>query len=606
MSQEELEKLNEMNKEKLIKFYGIDKNWPKEVPRHFDYDEVPLGELLSRTAIKYPDSQAIFFEGFRMTYLELDTLVDQFATGLSKLGVKKGDVVCIDLPNVPQFVIAHWAIVRIGAISNPILPVNRFVEIVHQVNDSKAKILLILDYLYEEYLLRKDLSKMPTLEKIILTGLAEYLPNIKAKLGTALGKVPRMKKWPEKVGDIIFHKYQDILQSGISINVPKVDIDIKNDPAILIYTGGTTGVPKGVMTSHYNMVVNAQQTDIWGTKQLTEMEDAKGTGGILLVVPLAHSYGNIGMTVAVLEGWKIILLPRPPEKLSKILKAMMKEKATFIPGVPTLYIKINQDPDSIKYKGKLDSLIACISSASALPLEVKQTFEEITSALIIEGYGMSECSPVLCLNPFKNFRINSVGLPLPDTYLKIVDIEDGKTILPQCPNESCENCGPDEFKYIGEICGTGPQVMLGYLGRKEDTEYALRKDSKGIKWYYTADIGCIDKDGYLRIKDRKRDMIKYKGHGVFPREVEDLIYMHEAVNEVGVIGVPDPEAVQTIKAFVSLKPEYQGKVTEEDLMEWCKDNIGPLKYPRIIEIVPELPKSVVGKILRRELRKEGE
>lgn len=595
-----------MSDEELIEFYGIDKNWPKEVPRHVDYDTVPLGELLSRTATRYPDSQAIFFEGFRMTYLELDTFVDQFATSLAKLGVKKGDVVCIDLPNVPQYVIAHWAIVRIGAVSNPILPVNRFVEIVHQVNDSKAKILIILDFLYEEYLLGKDLSKMPTLENIILTGTAEYLPPLKAKLGTALGKVPRMKEWPEKVGEIVFHKFQEILRKGLPIDVPKVDLNLKEDVSILIYTGGTTGVPKGVMTSHYSMLVNALQTDIWATTQLPEMNELKGKGGMLIVVPLAHSFGNIGMTVSVLEGWKMILLPRPPEKISKILNYISKEKATYMPGVPTLYIKINLDPDSKKYKGKLDSLIACISAASALPEEVKKEFEEITGASLVEGYGMSEFSPVVALNPFirELQKTNTVGFPISDTLLKIVDAEEGTKILSPCPNESCENCGPDEFQYIGEICSTGPQMMLGYLGREKDTEYALRKDSKGIIWYYTADIGCIDKDGHLRIKDRKRDMIKYKGHGVFPREVEDLIYMNEAVNEVGVIGVPDPEAGQTIKAFISLKPEYKGKVTEEDLLSWCKENISPFKYPRLVEIVPELPKSVIGKILRRELRKE--
>jgi len=595
-----------MSEEELIKFYGINKNWPKEVPRHVDYEVVPLGDLLSRTAIKYPDSQAIYFEGFRMTYLELDTLVDQFATGLAKLGVNKGDVVCIDLPNVPQYVIAHWATVRIGAVSNPILPVNRFVEIVHQVNDSKAKILIILDFLYEEYLLGKDLSKMPTLEHIILTGTAEYLPPLKAKLGTALGKVPRMKEWPEKVGDITFHKFQEKLKDGLPINVPKVDLNLKEDVSILIYTGGTTGVPKGVMTSHYSMVVNALQTDIWATTQLPEMNELKGKGGMLIVVPLAHSFGNIGMTVSVLEGWKMILLPRPPEKISKILNYISKEKATYMPGVPTLYIKINLDPESKKYKGKLDSLIACISAASALPEEVKKEFEEITGASLVEGYGMSEFSPVVALNPFKKEgqKTNTVGFPISDTFAKIVDAEEGIKILPPCPNESCEKCGPDEFQYIGEICVTGPQMMLGYLGRKTDTEYALRKDSKGITWYYTADIGCIDKDGHLRIKDRKRDMIKYKGHGVFPREVEDLIYMNEAVNEVGVIGVPDPEAGQTIKAFISLKPEYNGKVTEEDLLSWCKENISPFKYPRLVQIVPELPKSVIGKILRRELRKE--
>ncbi|MFX0003211.1 MAG: AMP-binding protein [Candidatus Hodarchaeota archaeon] len=595
-----------MSKEDLIKFYGIDKKWPKETPRHIDYDVIPLGELLSKTALKYPDSEAIYFEGFRMTYLELDTLVDQFATGLSNLGIKKGDVVCIDLPNVPQYVIAHWAVVRIGATSNPILPVNRFVEIVHQVNDSKANTLVILDYLYEEYLLGKDLNKMPSLKHIILTGLVEYLPPMKAKLGTALGKVPRMKEWPEKIDNIKFHKFQEVLKDGLSINVPKIDLDLKNDISVLIYTGGTTGVPKGVMTSHYSMVVNALQTDIWASTQLPEMNELKGKGAMMLVVPLAHAFGNIGMTVSVLEGWKMILLPRPPEKISNILKIMMKEKATYMPGVPTLYIKINEDPASSKYKGKLESLIACISAAAAIPEEVKNEYEKLTGVSIVEGYGMSECSPVVALNPFKKElqKVNTVGLPLSDTLIKIVDADSGKKVLPHCPNESCENCGEDEFQYIGEICCTGPQVMNGYLGRKEDTDYALRKDSEGLEWYYTADIGCIDKDGYLRIKDRKRDMIKRKGHGVFPREVEDLIYMHEAVSEVGVIGVPDPETGQEIKAFISLKPEYKGKVTKEELIEWCQTNISPYKYPRMIEIVPELPKSVIGKILRRELRNE--
>ncbi|MFW9818088.1 MAG: AMP-binding protein [Candidatus Thorarchaeota archaeon] len=596
----------EVNKEDLIKFYGIDKKWPKETPRHIDYDVVPLGQLLSTTALKYPDSEAIYFEGFRMTYLELDTLVDQFATALGKLGIKKGDVVCIDLPNIPQYVIAHWAVVRIGATSNPILPVNRFVEIVHQVNDSKASTLIILDFLYEEYLLGKDLSKMSTLKQIILTGTAEYLPPLKAKLGTALGKVPRMKEWPEKDGNIIFFKFQDLLDDGLPIDVPKVDLNLKEDISVLIYTGGTTGVPKGVMTSHYSMVVNALQTDIWATTQLPEMNALKGKGAMMLVVPLAHSFGNIGMTVSVLEGWKMILLPRPPEKISNILKIMMKEKATYMPGVPTLYIKINEDPDSSKYKGKLDSLIACISAASAIPEEVKNEFEKLTGVSIVEGYGMSECSPVVSLNPFKKEfqKVNTVGFPISDTLLKIVDADQGTKILSHCPNESCENCGEEEFQYIGEICCTGPQVMNGYLGRKKDSEYALRKDSKGVVWYYTADIGCIDNNGYLHIKDRKRDMIKRKGHGVFPREVEDLIYMNEAVSEVGVIGVPDPETGQEIKAFISLKPEFKGKVTKEKLLEWCKTNISPYKYPRMIEIVPELPKSVVGKILRRELRQE--
>jgi len=578
--------------------------WPKEVPRHYDFPEMTLGELLKNTAKKYPDSQALWFEGYKMTYKELDAACDQFATALSKMGVKKGDVVVIDLPNCPQFVIAFYAITRIGAIVNPIIPLNRFVEIVHQVNDSKGKIMLILDHLYEEHLHGQPLDKMPTLTDIILTGIAEALPPMKAKLGTALGKVPRMKEWPTEVGKVKFHKFQEVLKNGLPINIPKISIDVKKDTAVLIYTGGTTGVPKGVMTSHYNLVTNAKQGELWAVQQLPELKETLGKGGMFIILPMAHSFGlSVGLNLAVSLGYKNILFPQPPAKLSKFLKIIMKEGATFGPGVPTLWQKINLDPKSASYKGKLKSLVACLSGASALPLEVKKRFEEITGSRIIEGYGMSETSPILSATPFHKYKENTVGFPVTDTFIKIVDSDEGKKVLPSCPNESCKDCGANETQYIGEICGCGPQVMLGYLGREQDTKNALRKDSKGKIWYYTSDIGCIDKDGYLHIKDRKRDMIKYKGHGVFPREVEDLIYMHPAVAEVGVVGVPDPEVGENIKAFIALKAEYKGKVTEKDLMKWCQENISSYKYPRMIEIIDELPKTVVGKILRRELRK---
>jgi len=578
-------------------------NWPEETPRHVDYEVLSLGQMLRNSANKYPESQAIYFEGFRMTYKELDQFVDQFATALSKMGIKKGDVVLIDLPNVPQFIIAYYAIVRIGAIANPIIPLNRFTEIVHQVNDSKGKILIILDVLYEEHLHEKDLNKMPTLRDIILTEIAEYLPKIKAVLGKALGKVPGMKKWPSKIGDVTFYKFQEVLRKGVPISLPDVKIDPKKDISTLIYTGGTTGLPKGCMMSHFNFIVNAQQGKVFVESQLPELKDTFGKGGMFVVLPLAHEFAlSIAMNIGVYNGYKLVLFPQPPAKLSKILELIQKEKLTFGPGVPTLWNKISQDPASLKYKGRLTSLVACLSGASALPLEVKQEFESITSSLIVEGFGMSETSPILTVTPFHKYKENTVGFPVSDTLIKIVDVDDGTKLLPQCPNESCGNCGPNEAQYIGEICGCGPQVFLGYLNRPEATEYVLRKDSKGRVWYYTADIGCIDKDGYLHIKDRKRDMIKYKGHSVFPREVEDLLYQLEYINEVGVVGVPDPEVGENIKAYISLKPEYQGKITEQEIMNWAKENISAFKYPRIIEIIPDLPKSVVGKILRRELR----
>ncbi|MHA1272373.1 MAG: AMP-binding protein [Promethearchaeota archaeon] len=596
-----------MNKEELFKFYGIDKNYPPQTPRHLEYPKISLGDFLKQTANTYPDSNAIYFEGFRMTYKELDEVCDQFAYGLSQLGIKKGDVVAIDLPNIPQFVIVFYAICRLGAIANPIIPLHRFVEIVHQINDSKAKSLIILDVLYEEHLKGNDLNKMPSLENIILTEVAEYLPPFKAKLGKILKKVPYVKKWPEKIGDLPVYKFQDIIQKGSGKKPEKPNIDVINDVAVLIYTGGTTGIPKGVMLSHYNLIVNAVQGNTWSRTQRPELEKTLGKGSTIIVLPLAHLFAlSIGMNIAVSNGYEMVLFAQPPTDLSKILKLMKQENAVFIPGVPTLWNKINLNPKSAKYKGKLKSLVACLSGASPLPLEVKQKFEDITGSTIVEGYGMSETSPLLTASPFdfSKYKENTVGFPVSDTYIKIVDLETGNEILPPCKKEDCTQCGTEEIKYIGEICACGPQVMLGYLGKPEETKAALRKDEYGDIFYYTADIGCIDKDGYLRIKDRKRDMIKYKGHSVFPREVEDLMYMHEAINEVGVIGVPDPDVGQNIKAFVSLKPEYVGKITEQDLLEWCKQNISPYKYPRMIEIVPELPKSIVGKILRRELRKE--
>lgn len=400
------------------------KSWPEETPKEIEYQEISLGELLRDTANRYPDSEAVLFKGFRMTYKELDIMVVQFATGLAKLGIEKGDVVAIDMPNIPQYIIAHFAILRIGAISNPILPVNRYIEIVHQINDSNAKALIILDYLYEEYLDGKDLTKMDSLETIILTELSEYLPKVKCIFGKLLGKIPTMKEWPEKIGNIGFMSFQEILKDKEDIDISSVDIDIKNDPAVLIYTGGTTGIPKGVKTTHYNLIVNAQQIDYWASTQLKRMSDVEGEGGMLLVVPLAHSYGNIGMTVAVLEGWKNVLIPRPPENLSKLLEIVQKKGITFMPGVPTLFIKLIQEKECEKYKGELDSLIACICAASPLPKEVKNKFEKITEATILEGYGLSDCSPVVSLNPFKKTKINTVGLPLPNTEIKIVDMED--------------------------------------------------------------------------------------------------------------------------------------------------------------------------------------
>ncbi|MBD3214891.1 MAG: AMP-binding protein [Candidatus Lokiarchaeota archaeon] len=587
------------------------KNYPKGTQESLEYSWMSLGEMFDNTVAEFSNSEAISFEGWSCTYSELNEMVDKFATALSKMGVGKGDVVAVDIPNIPQFVIAYYATVKLGAIINPIIPLHKFVEIVYQVNDANSKVLIILDALYEGYLQGKDLSKMDTLEHVIMTGIGEYLPKIKAILGKLLGKVPYMKEkmWPSKVGDIQFHKFQNLIEEGTPPNVPKVDIDAKQDIGTLIYTGGTTGVPKGVKLSHANLICNAEQAVEWLYSQVPKTEELRGIGGSGCVIPFGHVFGlSTAMNLGVFSGYKLILFPSPPEKRSDILKKLLEENAVYMPAVPTLYNQINQDPDSEKYKGKFETLAACLSGGSSLPPEVKRKFEALTGALIIEGYGASETAPIVTGNLFEEekYKLGSPGLPVSDTLIKIMDVEEGTKMLPICPHSNCDDCDPEESeKYIGELCVHGPQVMLGYYGKPKATERALRKDSKGRIWYYTSDIACIDAEGYLHIKDRKRDMIKYKGHGVFPAEVENLIYQHPAVNEVGVVGAPHPSGVgETIKAYISIKPDYQGKVTEEEMLEWCKENISPYKYPREIQFIEELPKTLVGKIKRRELKEE--
>jgi len=589
-------------------------HYPKETPRTLDYEEIPVDEILRRNGRKYARSEAIYFEGKRISYGELDVLADRFASGLVRMGIRRGDVVLIDMPNIPQFVIAFFGILRAGAVPNPVMPLNRFAEIAHQSNDSNARALVILDVLYEEHLQGRDVAKMKTLERIVMTGLGEYLPGFKRVVGGLLGKIPAMKSWPEKTGAVRVHRFQDVLVSGDPVELPKRDVDPHEDAAVLIYTGGTTGSPKGVITTHFNLVANCKQGITWVHTQLPELERTEGKGGMVVVLPLAHAFAlNVGMVMGMYFGYKLILFPRPPAKISDMLGVFVKEGATFCPGVPTLWNRINQDPDSARYRDKLGGFTACLSAAAPLPLEVRLAFEKLTGARIIEGYGMSEASPMLTASPFGRAKVNTVGFPVPDTFVKIVDIQTGARTLPPCPHTEpycTEKCGEEETgKYAGEICGSGPQIMKGYLGNPGETASALRRDEGGAVWYYTSDIGCIDGEGYLRIKDRKRDMIKYKGHAVFPREVEDLMYQYEPVLEVGVYGEKsdDPETGETIRAAVALKPEYRGRTTVEDIMAWCKENIAPHKYPRKIEIVDELPKSLVGKVIRRKLReKDGE
>ncbi|MHA1309795.1 MAG: long-chain-fatty-acid--CoA ligase [Candidatus Helarchaeota archaeon] len=558
------------------------KYWPEDIPKNIDIpDDISIDDMLKGTVSKYPDYPAMVFKGKTWNYKQLDEAVDAFAKGLQDLGLQKGDRVCINMPNLPQYMIAFFGVMRAGGVVSPIVPLQKAAEIRHQINDSGAKMLIILDVFYEEEV-QKIIDELP-LEKVILTGIGEALKPFVRIIGNLLGKVPKMKKWP--TGDK-FVKFKDLLKSQ---GKPKeVKFDTKNDLAVLMYTGGTTGLPKGAMLSHFNLVANCYQCEAWipGTEPGKE-----ATVGAL---PFSHIFGlTTMMLVAIKLGAKCILIPDPKD-IPDLISNIVNNKGTLFSGVNTLFNKINNDPKAEKFD--LSCLNSALSGAGPLALDVQEKFEKLTGARIVEGYGLTETSPVVSANPLSQKgkrKIGTVGFPFPNTDVKIVD-PSTKEEIPQPGKE-------EDVSTHGEIAVKGPQVFLGYYNRPDATKKDLRDG-----WVYTGDIGYFDEDGYLHIMDRLKDLIKYKGHSVYPREVEDLMYQYEPINEVGVIGVKLESGEETIKAFVSLKDEYKGKISVEDIQNWCKENIAGYKWPRIIEIIDEVPTTNVGKVLRRKLRERIE
>ncbi|MHA1131419.1 MAG: long-chain-fatty-acid--CoA ligase [Candidatus Helarchaeota archaeon] len=567
-----------MNQEKLWYKY-----WPENVPKNIDIpDNISVDDMLKTMATDHPDAIALAFHGKEWPYSWLNKQVSRFAKGLQDLGLEKGDRVCINIPNIPQYVIAFFGVMRAGGIVSPIVPLQKAAEIQHQINNSGAKMLIIMDAFYKDEVKKLvEQNKIPTIEKIILTGLAEFLGKFIGILGGLLKKIPRMWFWPK--GEL-FARFQDLLQSDPTPK--KIVFDTKKDLAVLQYTGGTTGLPKGAMLSQYNLVANCYQCASWmpGIKP--------GEEATVCALPLSHIFGlTVMMTLAVKVGAKMILIPNPRD-IPGLMDEIATEKGTLFAGVNALFNRINNHPKVSTFD--LSSVKYALSGAGPLAEEVQNKFESLTGAKIVEGYGLTESSPVTHANPLEGRRkIGSVGFPFPNTDCMIVEADLEQ--LKEVPQPGTD----DDLSTHGEICIKGPQVMLGYYNRPDATAKTIIDG-----WLRTGDIGYIDDEGYLHIKDRKKDMIKYKGHSVYPREVEDLLYLYEPINEVGVIGVKTEGGEETIKAVVSLKEEYIGKVTAEDIKEWAKKNIAAYKWPRIIEIKDEIPTTMVGKVLRRKLREE--
>jgi long-chain acyl-CoA synthetase len=556
------------------------KYYDEGMPATIDYPRIPLDRLLTDTTAKYPDHSAIIFGAMvgsrlmdaKMTYRQLDDAVNRFAAGLQQMGVEKGDRVAIMLPNCPQFIIAAFATWRIGGVVVCCNPLYVAREIEHLIKDSGAETFVVMSQFYERV---KSIREQAGLKQVIVTNVKEYFPGLLRLLFT-LAKEKKEGHWVDISGDARTTWFQELLRSSAARPKP-VEI-MPEEVATLIYTGGTTGGPKGAQLTHYNLVSNATALNLWTSSRATE-------DSLLAVMPYFHSYGlMVGMIVCIANAVTTVQIPNPRE-MTHVLASIQKHRVTYYPGVPTMFIGLLNFPEREQYD--LTSLRFAVSAAAPLPPEVQQRFQEVTGGVMMEAYGLTETSPCATMDPIDRPKHSSLGVPLPDTDVKIVDVETGEEELP--PGA------------IGEIVIKGPQVMKGYWNLPTETTNALRTGPDGEPgWFYSGDIGFMDDEGYFHIADRKKDMIIAGGYNIYPADVEAVLFEHPKVKEAAVIGVPDEYRGETVKAFVVLKEGESA--TEEEIVEFCREGMAAYRVPRVIEFRDDLPKSMVGKVLRRELR----
>ncbi len=544
------------------------KRYDADVPHQIDYPKVPLFALLEEAAQKYADAPCTIFKGARITFREMNEITDRLAAGLAELGVKKGDRVGIFMPNTPQFVMAYFAILKVGGVVVATNPLYSGREIEHQVNDAGIEVMLVMSNFYN---IIKQVQPKTKIRTVVVTNLKETLPPVLAFLFT----LTREKKGGFRVqlaeGDIWM---QDLIARHKPEERPKVEVG-PEDVALFQYSGGTTGISKGAIAPHRNLVANALQIRSW----ITNAEDGKET--TLMAIPLFHVYGMVaGMLFSIRTGAAMVMVPNARD-LKDVLTNIQKYQTSIFPGVPTLYNAINNHPDVAAGKYNLSSVKACISGSAPLMRETKEKFETLTGGKLFEGYGLSEAPTATHCNPLMGEnRTGSIGLPLPDVECRIISLDDEVTVLP--------------VGEIGELVVKGPQVFKGYHNMPTESANTLREG-----WLYTGDIARMDEDGYFYIVDRKKELIKPGGFQVWPREVEEVISAHPKVMEVGVGGIPDPYRGETVKAWVVVNPGET--LTEEEVRDWCKERLAKFKVPTHVEFRTELPKTTVGKILRREL-----
>ncbi|HPP96331.1 MAG TPA: long-chain fatty acid--CoA ligase [Spirochaetota bacterium] len=546
-----------------LKFYA------PGVPASINYERITLHDMFYRTAAKYPDRDALIFQGYRIKYRDLKKLVDNLAAFLAHKGIKKGDVVAILLPNMIQTVASYYAVLKIGGIVQMNNPLYTDRELQYQFNDSGAKFLITLDLLAKRMIaLRKDTK----IEHIIWTSIADYLPGVKKLLVKLVGK----KKGLCAEVPVTENVYSWQEAASFEGTVPEVAVDFE-DTAVYQYTGGTTGQSKGAILTHKNLCSMIQMYEAWfPTLQ-------KGGEVLIAAAPVFHVLGmSAAMNLPMYMGWTAVMVPKPQPK--ELLEATRKYRPTVCSMVPTMYVGILQHPDLKKTDMTCYKVLT--SGGSSLPVEVLRKFKELTGADINEGFGMTETSPQTHLNPYGGLnKPGSIGIPYPDTEVKIVDLETGEKVMP---------VGKE-----GEMIFRGPQVTKGYLNKPEETAKAIRNG-----WLYSGDIAYMDEDGYFFVVDRKKDLIISGGYNVYPREIEEVLYKHPRIQKAAAIGIPDEKRGENIKIFVV--PNEGATLTVDEVMDYCKENLAKYKWPSEIEIRSSLPESNVGKILKKELRREEE
>ncbi|MCF8104975.1 MAG: long-chain fatty acid--CoA ligase [Desulfohalobiaceae bacterium] len=567
----------------------VEVNRPREIPREISGYEKPLFSLLDEAARLYPDQTCTLFKGSRQSYREVKRCTEQVVAFLRSQGIRKGDRVAVFLPNLPHFPAIFFGIIKAGAICVTCNPLYTASELGYQLKDSGARAVFCMDH-SEFYPVAVKAIQGTEVRTVVVCNIRSSLPKIKGLLGSLLGKIPKARA--HEPGHFFFDQAVGLMSPDTS----PADIDPAGDPALIIYTGGTTGTPKGAVLTHSNLVFHVQAVDEWArlphdSRSEPEKLRPGGYHCYLGVLPWYHIFGlSVCMLSACASGSRLVCIPDPragKPPFSDVLKAVEHSRPTLLVAVPTIFSAFVNHPRLDRYD--LSSIMLCVSGGAPLPRELCKRFEDKTGSLIIEGYGLSETSPVVTVNPTnrQQRRLGSVGYALPNTVIKIVDQKTGQTELEQ---------GED-----GEIAVHGPQVMPGYWNRPEADAESFR-EIEGQRFFLTGDIGHKDPDGYVVITDRKKDVILVSGFNCYPREVEEVLYQHPKVALAAVVGVPSEKSGQEVKAFV--QPVKGEKCTEQELLEFCKERLAGYKRPRSIEFRDELPVSAVGKVLRRMLRDE--